>query len=285
MQAGTAGDQDEAIVWKLEVPGQYLVAGPSQGGKSRLILQLVKNNAKVFAKPFRNVFYVAPGAGTSDKKYVEELGSACESCGLGFSSRSAPPDVEEIKKSFPEEEGLLLILDDLLMFGDYGKELAEISNVASHHSNITCFYTLQNPFAKTKLDLVSLTRNLNGRFLLYSLNDFRMFSTIGSSIFPRRASFVEKCVVDARTKGYNYIFLNTSVRSNLKRENICYTRLFENEEEGPLFFDLHRFYEDDEDEDDDGGKDQPGPVRRKRGAPSADVPASKKRSKRKKLSH
>ena len=131
------------------MPGQYLVAGPSQAGKSRLILELVKRNDKVFAKPFRNVFYVAPCANSSDRNYVEELGKACEDSGLGFESRNVPPEVDEIRKTFPDGDGLLLILDDLLVYRDYGKELSEISNVASHHSNITCFYRVQNPFAKT----------------------------------------------------------------------------------------------------------------------------------------
>ena len=238
MQNEHFDSQDKkSSAWKIILPFQCQILGPSDSGKSYLLLELIKNSHKIFEKDIKNIAYVAPQANTTDTEFVRTLSSICKETGKRVAIFDAPPKVKELREIYPSGS-ICLILDDLTCFEHYPQNLAELSSVHSHHNNISVFYILQNCFQETsKLDLRTINRNLNVRILLYQRNDYRLFSTLNSILFPDRKKFLIECLEKAKSSGHPYIVVNVHPRCPLERRYICFTDIFNTR--GPCFFDLY----------------------------------------------
>ena len=260
-EAAAAGPL-HAPAWQLHTPCQIQCVGPSQSGKSQLILQLVRHQASVFDRPFRHIIYCAPGLTLDDdddednevnggggggdaraSPYLRDLKRACRGSGVTLSVSARLPRVEEITR-LTGGRPVLMILDDILCFEPEDlRRIVTFSNLHVHHRNISCVYAVQNPFQKNShLDLVTLSRNCTGRFLLYQTNDWKMLGTLNNQLFPDSRGFLTSCLLAARERGLNYIYVNTAPLGErpLPRRYMCYTNLFAEGGEGPIFFDLYR---------------------------------------------
>ena len=154
--------------WQIQVPARIELLGPSQAGKSTIILKLVGDDS-VWQEPMKRVIYIAPLL--SDREpYLAELQEKCNATDKKLSVQDEIPTVEEIQ-SFAEGDPVLLIADDVLSFKDPGR-LKDLMVMYSHHLRVSVLLCVQTPFFKNaKLDLTTISRNLTGRFVLYQIND------------------------------------------------------------------------------------------------------------------
>ena len=214
-----------------------LLAGQSQTGKSTLILDIVKHTDRLFDSDIHQIVYVAPCASSADTEYVKELHLICREKNKKLIVYDKPPKAKDLREIFPHGP-ILCLLDDVSSYSDYPQDLAELSSVLVHHLSITCIFSLQNPYQKVgKLDLVTVSRNICGRFVFYQLNDFRMYQNLNAQIFPERKHFLVNCLTAAKEAGFNYVFINSHPHTRLKRQHTVYTGLFQ--ESDPLFFNLY----------------------------------------------
>ena len=240
MQSCSDCGKSQTYCWKIKTPGQIQILGPSLVGKSKTILDLLEKSDKIFDRNITQIIYAAPCALKEDFQYISKLQEICKNTNKSLYVTDILPQISEIKEIFPSNP-IILILDDLTSFENL-KGLSEISSLHAHHSDLTVLYSLQNCFQKTrKLDLVHLNRNLTGRFIFISYNDYRLYQTLNSILFPDKKGFLIKCLTEAKKLGINYVYINTHPHTCLPRRYICYTSLFsENNNSTPEFFDLEK---------------------------------------------
>ncbi len=228
--------------WHIQVPARIELLGPSQAGKSTILLKLVEDES-VWQKPLKKVMYIAPLL--SDREaYLAELQEKCRKTEKKLSVQDEIPTAEEID-SFGEGNPSLLIVDDVLSFKD-PSGLKDLMVMFSHHLQISVVFCVQTPFFKNaKLDLTTISRNLTGRFVLYQINDWLQYQLVSARLFPEKKSFLLDCLTEAKSKyGLNYVYCNVHCFSTLPRRYMVYTGLFNQERarfgDSLLFFDLKR---------------------------------------------
>lgn len=237
MHSTSVCDKNEAknrVFYRIKTPAQIMLIGPSQCGKSTLLLKLIYQLNNTLDKDITNIIYCAPCSKVTDSKYVEKLQDICKLKDKKLHIYENPPSIDTIQNIFSKQD-VLLILDDVTGFKESDLNLGELSSIHAHHSNITCIYSLQNPFQKSKIDLTTISRNLTFRIIFYQTNDWLMYKTLNSKIFPDKKNFLLHCLEKARKRGINYICVDTNPHTTLERRFICMTALLEG---GPLFFDL-----------------------------------------------
>jgi hypothetical protein len=237
--------------WRIPSPGSYTVLGPSQSGKSELLIKLLKNPSVWREKP-SIVIYAAPTL-EDRKDYLLRMKEACLKADgekSEFMAMSQVPDEERVKQLINfREVPVILILDDLLSFPDkhHIKKAAQLGIKGCHHSKITLFMCLQNPFPQGYPEMVTLSRNTTGKFIMYQTNDLRSIRNISSSMFPDGKNFLLYCLFKAKQKLHcRYIFTNNHSRSDVDRRYLVYTCLFPSERPGkePYHFDLDYYKKD-----------------------------------------
>ncbi len=153
------------------------------------------------------------------------------------------PDMNEIKK-ITSGDRVLLVVDDLLGFRKQSAALTDLVTMHSHHQGISCIFACQNPFVRSKdVDLVTLTRQLTGRFLLESRNDMYMFRLLNYRLFPDRPGFLRHCLQKAQEYGQRYVYINSDPQTEVPRRYMVYTCLFADERRhnSPVFLDMSAY--------------------------------------------
>ncbi len=188
----------------------------------------------------RIVLYCAPMLDPDDA-YIDSLKDACSSTGKRVVLYDKIPDLQEIKR-VTEGDRVLLVADDLFGFRGVSDYLTALVTAHSHHVGISCLFACQNPFMKSKdVDMVTLTRQLTGRFLLESRSDMHMIRTLNQRLFPERPQYLSTCLTRAQELySMPYVYINTTPQTALPRRYMVYTCLFADERRhgSPIFFDL-----------------------------------------------
>ncbi len=223
--------------WQIKTPCRLLCVGPSESGKTTLLLKLLEDNS-VFDRPFRTVLYCSPAS--LDVESLKGLRGACVGKTLEICTE-IPHAFNEIAEIY--QAPTLIVFDDLLGHDPKKKDaILQLCTRASHHSKLSCFFAVQNPFAKSKsVDMTTLSRNITGMFIMQLRNDFYVYSLLNKRIFPERKNFLLMCINHAEEVGCRYIYLNLDPHSPLPREISCCTALFNSERKhgSPIFFNLN----------------------------------------------
>ena len=234
------------VDWRFRTPARIELTGPSQSGKSETVLKLIKD-ASVWDREFKYVIYCAPLINQNDK-LCTELADAC--IGKKLLLLDKVPSFDDINR-FRNNQHCLLAMDDIALFedGDNTYEfMQKLVLLHSHHNSISLIYCIQNPYlqSKKKIDLVSISRNLTVRIVLYQINDYYIYNLMSSRIFPGHRHFLTHCLERAKEQyNLNYVVVNVNAFSNMPRRYICYSGIFEEERkkhfDSPIFFDLDNY--------------------------------------------
>jgi hypothetical protein len=237
--------------WRIHTPGSYTVLGPSQSGKSELLIQLLQYPS-IWKKKPSIVIYAAPTL-QDREDYLIRMKNACIKADgekSEFMALSQVPDEEKVKQLIQfRNEPVILILDDLLSFPDkhHIKKAAQLGIKGCHHSQITLIMCLQNPFPQGYPEMVTLSRNTTGKFIMYQTNDLRSIRNISNTMFPDGKDFLLYCLFKAKEKLLcRYIFTNNHSRSDVARRYLVYTCLLPSERpcDEPYHFDLEYYKKD-----------------------------------------
>jgi hypothetical protein len=126
------------------------VCGPSQSGKTRYIINIIKHNQTLIEPPPDKLIYLYSVEQTGYdeiKKHVRDNAdnSTLQTYEFLDCSQGIPP-WEEIKPKLGK--ATLLVLDDLMIIGASNKSnLENLNNIASrdsHHSNTSVIFVCQN---------------------------------------------------------------------------------------------------------------------------------------------
>jgi hypothetical protein len=187
--------EDNRLNFKLIHPFTLCVIGPTQAGKSRLVLEIIDRASEIISETIDKIIYVY----TEDQPLFHQF------------KRNHPEvifttDMEDAQGVGGEENTLIVFDDKLIEF--MGKENNEISTWfirGAHHRNASVIVLLQNAFGKNMRTVA-----LNSMYSIY-LNNPRDKSTIvnlGKQCFPGKPRYLTESYEDAISKPYGYIFID-----------------------------------------------------------------------------
>ena len=174
----------------FESPSTFLLAGPSQSGKSTWVKRVIAEKDLMFRVPPVKVVYAYGAwqpmfAEMKDVQFHEGL--------------PTQNDLDEWSG-----QHLLLILDDVMGQASNSPEIMSIFTVQCHHKMISTFYLCQNIFPPGRC---SRTISLNCHYIILYKNkrDVLQIQTLGKQIFPGQSSFFVDAYQDAVSEPYGYL--------------------------------------------------------------------------------
>ena len=186
----------------LKSPFTALVVGPTGSGKTRMLMELIRDSSTVATPPPVEIIYCY---GAWQEQFVP-VGN------LSFREGLIP--LEDLPT---DGRNRWIILDDLMdeLAGD--ASLSSLFTKHSHHKNLSVFFVTQNLF-HPKLRTVSI--NSHYMFLFKNPRDASSIGTLGKQLFPGNAKFLVEAYRDATKKPYSYLFVdlkqNTDERVRLR---------------------------------------------------------------------
>ena len=164
-----------------------LVVGPSNAGKSTLILQILRNSDKFFTRKFDHVIYFIPYESmTADREtYVQKL-------------RECVPNLEVIE-GLPDSKRImsldghkLLYIDDLFYSACNSYDFMNLAVMASHHGNASLFLTSQNLYFPSRFRM-TIQRQFNHWIIFSMISDRAMLANLSKQLLDKR-DFLPKCM-------------------------------------------------------------------------------------------
>lgn len=180
---------------KFQHPFCMMVAGPSQCGKTRFIMDLLKHRLELIEPaPTRVVYcYSVWQSNYDDMKHMI-------------------PSIE-FQQGVPALDGIdpddnnIIILDDLMSECIDDKNILHLFTVGSHHNNISPIFLTQNIFCKGKH---ARSISLNSHYLILFRNprDPSQVWHLGRQIYPRNMKYFEEAFNDAVSQPYGYLVVD-----------------------------------------------------------------------------
>ena len=197
---------------RLRSPFTAIVSGPTGSGKTRLLLDLIRQAASVATPPPVVIYY----------HYGEWQDAFGETSEVTF--RRGPPDVEA---DIPNDgQNRWLIIDDLMEEAlGKGKSNALYTKY-SHHRNISVFFVTQNLFHK---DLRTVSLNTHYFFLGKNPRDAGAITILAKQAFPGQTKYVVEAYRDATREPHSFLLVN------LRQEAADETRLIGNFARGLMY--------------------------------------------------
>lgn len=187
-------------------PSTWIVAGPSQSGKTFFVSQLLTSN--LFDPPLSRIVYA-----------YSIFQPAYSSLQSSIPSIEFTKDLDQnLINSFQPNETNMLVIDDLMSESGDGKLVIDIFTKGSHHLNLSAIFIVQNIFHKCK----SLREcNLNAQYMVLfkTPRDQGQIRTISSQMFPGKPGFLGNALEDAckeRARGYLLLDLRNDTPSDFR---------------------------------------------------------------------
>jgi hypothetical protein len=202
---------------KLKLPFGMIISGPSNSGKTTLLLKILRDrNYLIDPKPARVLYCYG--------EYNSQIPLLQRS---GILVHKGPPTDEMIQSI---QKPALIILDDLL----YTIDEAFLSNLfvkKIHHNNLAVIMLVQNLFDKR----IKVAR-INSQYivLMTAPNAALQVRNLGVQIFPKELQFFLRAYKNAvESQKYGYLFLDLHPASDpLLRVR---TNIFKDDEEKVLY--------------------------------------------------
>ncbi len=209
----------EHLVFKH--PCTCIISGPSRSGKTHLMGRVLKFRREMFNPPVAKViwFYGAEG---STKELREKLKESEGDGDCPVEFVQGMPGQNWLNKQDPSVNKLI-VLDDLQDHANTGF-VSQMFTKNSHHSNISCFFLVQNMFGKEK-DMRTSSMNTNYRIVFNNPADQVQTGVLSKNILGvGNSNQIREIMNELRTEGpYAYLALDLHPRTeeNLRiRTNI-----------------------------------------------------------------
>jgi hypothetical protein len=171
-------------------PFTAVVSGPTQCGKSALVLRIIDNADSMIVPPPQRILYCYGEYQASFDAFREKV---------------------EFVEGLPSPERFdgrlhtLLVLDDLMAEAD--ESVANIFTKISHHRNVSVFFLTQNLFHKNKH---MRTMSLNAHYLILFKNprDVTQFATLARQMYSTNWRFALDAFNDATSEAHSYLLVD-----------------------------------------------------------------------------
>lgn len=196
-------------------PSTWVVAGPSQSGKTYFVSKILTSK---LIEPFPTRIVVAY---SFYQPAYDQL-------------KSHFPFIEFVKgldknliNSFSQEQNNLFIIDDLMRESGNNDIVADIFTKGAHHASLSTILIVQNIFHKCKT-LRECSLNTHYIVIFRTPRDETQVRTLSAQMFPNRKNFLPSALEDAckeETRGY----LVLDLRNDTPPEFKVRTRVFPGE--------------------------------------------------------
>ena len=176
---------------RLKHPFTGMVVGPTQCGKTTLVLNLIERADEAIVPPPERFIWCydkfPPVVDHIDKeiKFVDGL-----------------PDVEDLRD---DSKRSLIVIEDLMSETD--QSVSKLFTKGSHHRNISVIYVSQNLYSKNK---ENRTISLNTHYLVLFKNprDASQITCLGRQIYPNDSKHFHEAFDDATQQPHNYLLMD-----------------------------------------------------------------------------
>lgn len=197
---------------KFHHPSTWIIAGPSQSGKTFFTSRILKESL-IEPSPSRIVWCYSIYQHSYDqlKAHIPSI-----EFHKGFDSN--------LLNSFQPEINNLLIIDDLMRESGKGDLIADVFTRGSHHLNLSTIFIVQNIFHKCK-SLRECSLNTHYMVLFKTPRDQTQIRTLSSQMFPKNSQFLPSALEDACTiqdRGYLVIDLRNDTPSDFRVRTLIF---------------------------------------------------------------
>lgn len=191
----------ESYVFKA--PFTCMIAGPSQSGKTTLLIEILINSQVLISPPPDRIVYYYSRSQPAFEKLKDY--------NIEFVEGMPDPDI------FDSDKNNLIILDDLMDKCASDKSILNLFTVDAHHKNISTFFISQNLFSQGKY---SRTISLNCNYMLIFSNprDRSQILYLARQVYPTNSNFLIESFEDCTQINHGYLFLDLtqSAHNNLR---------------------------------------------------------------------
>ena len=181
------------------------VAGPTQSGKTSLLVRILESNQILIKPKPTKIYYCYEVWQPNYDKLKLIYPSIYFHQGL--------IETEEINK----DENNLMILDDLMTKCENDERILNLFTTDSHHNNISVFLITQNIFSKGKFSR-TISLNSNYIILLNNPRDKQQINCLARQMYPKNSKFLIEAYNDATSTKFGHLFLDLtqSVDNNMR---------------------------------------------------------------------
>ena len=195
-------------VYKFHSPSAVTIAGPSQGGKTFLALQILRNAGTMFTEPPKSILYCY---GVYQSKF-DNLEREIPNFKLheGLPSRETIMDNKNGGSSdgnnnkFPHS---LVVLDDLQSSMTKSDDIVNLFTRDIHHSNTSCITLMQNALHQSKYSR-TISLNTNYLILMKTFRDLQQVHFLSRQMFPGKSQRLVEAFTDATERPRGYLVIN-----------------------------------------------------------------------------
>lgn len=176
-----------------------MIAGPTQSGKTSLLIKIIKNLSTMCDKKVDRIVYC----------YSRPQDSLKELTAYNVELHDGLPDVDH----FDAASNNLLILDDLMEECEKDKSILNMFTVDSHHKNISTFFLTQNLFSKGRY-FRTISLNCHYMIIFNNPRDKSQIGHLARQMYPNNPLFLSEAFEDATSNLHGYLFLDLKQSTN-----------------------------------------------------------------------
>ena len=176
---------------RLKHPFTGMVVGPTQCGKTTLVLNLIERADEAIAPP--------------PERYIwcyDKFPPAADYIGKEIEFVDGLPDVDGLLN---DSKRTLIVIKDLML--ETNRSVSKLFTKGSHHRNVSVIYVSQNLYSKNK---ENRTISLNTHYLVLFKNprDSSYIACLGRQIYPNDARHFYEAFDDATLQPHNYLLMD-----------------------------------------------------------------------------
>jgi hypothetical protein len=177
-------------------PFRFLIAGPSQSGKSVFTSRLLRNIDYIQPAPERIIWAYG-------EANIVQFDNIQKTCSKNIEFIQGVPDTE----MFDANEKNLLIIDDLMEAAGKSSKVADLFTKGSHHRNLSVILIVQNIFHQGRR-MRDISLNSSYIALFKNPRDNRQIMSLGSQIYPQNPKFITDAYMQCTRRPHGYLLIN-----------------------------------------------------------------------------
>jgi hypothetical protein len=186
---------------RFRCPSTTLVSGPSQSGKTSLVLNILNRGNQYFRDPrcLQNILFYY-------KEWQPKYGEFDAALKIQFIN--AVPTAAEVREKtamFQSHGGSLIIIDDLMQ--DVTQDVSVLFTAQSHHLNITVFLLTQNLFPKNS-NFRDISLNATYLILFKNPRDVSQISNFARQYAPGKSKLITDVYRQATAEPHSHILFD-----------------------------------------------------------------------------
>ena len=203
---------------KLHTPTNMAIYGPTQSGKTKFVLQLLKQANTMFTEHVDEIYYCY---GAYQQAYEEIKTVAGVDKTVLYAGM---PLVKDCVKWSYMKNHIIIVFDDLMTELGKDKDMVKFVTVNCSHNGITMIVLLHNIFQP---GLRTLSINTHYVVLFKNKRDSLQVEMFGRRVMKDRLKYFFDCYRKATQNPYGYLFVDLHPRSD--DMYVLRTRIFSDE--------------------------------------------------------